>query len=248
MFSRKKREIDDWVFVRLGQIPVAAVVPVSLFMAAFVGAGVPTIFHFDRALSDLYALTGAVVGMLPLLAVMHRQNVLNDHRMLLPRNGYAEGIGRLSANEFEHLVAAWYESRNYKVTVTGRSGDGGIDVHATLGVEKVAIQCKHWRTKQVGPREVRELRGLVIDPSIKLVLMTSGTFTEAARGEGKAKGVELVDGTALLERLNEVIADASPRCPTCSGKMRPKDGRHGVFWSCLSYPSCTGSLDFDFRP
>jgi hypothetical protein len=36
--------------------------------------------------------------MLPPLAVLIRQNLLNDRRLLLLRSGYAEGIGQLDAS------------------------------------------------------------------------------------------------------------------------------------------------------
>jgi hypothetical protein len=240
-------KINDWLLDHLGRIPVLLVIPVSIAIAIVIGGLVPALLHLDRVLSGLYAVFGAVVGWMPLFAVLDTQRRIDERRLLLLRNGYAEGIGGLSASEFEHLIAAWYESQHYRVTVTGRSGDRGIDVRARRDAEKLAVQCKHWRTKQVGAREVRELRGSVVDRDIKPVLVTSGTFTEAARREARDKGVELLDGSELITRLNQVIAEWAPFCPDCNGLMRPKDGRHGTFWSCLNYPTCRGSRDIDAR-
>jgi hypothetical protein len=247
MASGLERKVNDWLLHNLGRIPVAATVPVSLAVAVLIGGLLPAFAHMNRLFSGLFATTGAVLGMMPLVAVLISQRELDERRLLLLRNGYAEGIGSLSSREFEHLIAAWYESQTYRVVITGRSGDQGIDLRATRGTEVLAVQCKRWRTKQVGPREVRELRGSVIDPKIKPVLVTSGTITEAARLEAREKGVELVDGRDLIKLLNAVITDSAPLCPLCRGHMRPKDGKRGTFWSCLAFPECRGSLDLAVR-
>lgn len=247
MSSPLVNKIDDWLLDHLGWIPVRFVIPVSIAIAVVIGGLVPALLHLDRVLSGLCAVAGAIFGWMPLLAVVDTQRRIDERRLLLLRNGYAEGIGNLSASEFEHLIAAWYESQGYRVTVTGRSGDRGIDVRASRDAESLAVQCKHWRTKKVSGKEVRELRGSVLDRDIKPVLVTSGAFSEATRREARDKGVELLDGSHLITRLNQVIVEWAPFCPNCNGLMRPKDGRHGTFWSCLNYPSCKGSRDIDAR-
>lgn len=39
-----------------------------------------------------------------------------------------------------------------------------------------------------------------------------------------------------------------PWCPKCGGPMTPKTGSKGLFWSCLDYPDCKGSLDYEKKP
>lgn len=36
----------------------------------------------------------------------------------------------------------------------------------------------------------------------------------------------------------------SPSCPHCGLLMRKRNGRYGLFWGCLRYPSCRGTEDY----
>jgi restriction system protein len=223
---------------------VSWAIPVSIAIVILFGVIVPWLFNFGRLFTSLYVVMGAVLGMIPVLAVMDKQHELSNRRQLLMRNSYVEGIGRLSYSELEHIVAAWYETLGYRVDIVAGSGDGGVDVWARIGSQRIAIQCKHWKTKLVGAKEVRELRGAVTEPHVDLVLVTSGRFSTQAVQDAKVRGVELVDGIDFLKRLDTVMADLAPSCPTCHGAMRLKEGRRGIFWSCVAYPNCKGSQDF----
>jgi HJR/Mrr/RecB family endonuclease len=242
-----RKQFEDWLTRVFESIPVNWVIPISIFIAVFVGGIIPSIFDFDRVISVIYVAAGSVLGLMPPLAVLNKLHLLGNRRQLLIRSGSVQGIGKLTFNEFEHLVAALYESLGFLAVVTGGSGDGGIDVQASKGTENIAIQCKHWRTKQVGPRDVRELRGAVTASNVRPILITSGSFTEAARKEGREKNIELIDGIELIQRIDKFVASSAPTCPLCGGGMRPKDGRRGIFWSCIRYPQCIGAMDFDAR-
>ena len=50
----------------------------------------------------------------------------------------------MTPEDFEHYVAEIYENKGYKVKVTPYSNDWGIDVIATQGDEKIAIQVKKY--------------------------------------------------------------------------------------------------------
>lgn len=237
--------LESWILKEFGKLRVGAVLVISLAIAILVGGVVPASLHLNRLFSGLYAVAGAVLFALPWMAKLVRQYELESRRLLLLRSGHAEGIGTLSYREFEHLIAAWYEARGYQVEIRGGSGDGGIDLLATRDGQKVAVQCKHWRKKEVGSPDIRNFRGSVMDSTTTLVLVCSGRVSEPARREAKEKRVELVEGPELVALLNGVIANSAPRCPSCGGEMRPKTGRRGDFWSCLAYPKCRGGLDID---
>jgi len=34
----------------------------------------------------------------------------------------------------------------------------------------------------------------------------------------------------------------SPACPTCGSPTRQRTGKQGLFWSCVRYPGCKGTL------
>jgi restriction system protein len=95
------------------------------------------------------------------------------------------------------------------VNVTGKSGDGGIDV---LGVYRlglvsfpVFVQCKRYRGS-VGASAVRDFRGAMAGRGDKGLLITTGTFTGDAKSEATRDGappVDLIDGDRLCDLLKQ---------------------------------------------
>ncbi len=103
------------------------------------------------------------------------------------------------------------ESGFVEVTVTGRSGDGGIDGVGLLRLQEVLtfhviFQCKRWR-QTVDPATVRDFRGAMVGRTDKGLIMTTSRFTPAAVEEATRDGappIDLIDGeglVALLRRL-----------------------------------------------
>jgi restriction system protein len=103
------------------------------------------------------------------------------------------------------------ESGFQEVTVTGRSGDGGIDGIGVLQVNplvsfKVLFQCKKY-TGSVTPSEVRDFRGAMTGRADKAIIITTGSFTAEAKREAVRDGapsIELVDGDRLVDMLESL--------------------------------------------
>lgn len=96
---------------------------------------------------------------------------------------------------FENLVKELMHSLGYpNVKVTGRTGDGGIDVISTRntsqGIVRAVAQCKRYRGT-VGVEVARELRGVIAsDESIqKGFLVTTGEFSRECIGFCERSGV-----------------------------------------------------------
>ncbi len=110
------------------------------------------------------------------------------------------------------------ESGFQQVTVTGRSGDGGIDGIGILQVNalvsfKVLFQCKRYKGA-VGPGQVRDFRGAMMGRADKGIILTTGSFTADARKEAVRDGVppiELVDSDKLVEMLEQLELGLKPR-------------------------------------
>lgn len=95
------------------------------------------------------------------------------------------------------------------VTVTGKSGDGGID---GVGVYRLSLvsfpiyfQCKRYRGS-VSSGAVRDFRGAMVGRGEKGLLITTGSFTRDAQQEASRDGappVELIDGEHLCDLLRE---------------------------------------------
>jgi restriction system protein len=105
-----------------------------------------------------------------------------------------------------------------EVTITGRSGDGGIDGIGILQVNalvsfKVLFQCKRY-TGSVSPSQVRDFRGAMMGRADKGIIITTGSFTSEARKEAVRDGVppiELVDGEKLVNMLEQLELGLTPR-------------------------------------
>ena len=103
------------------------------------------------------------------------------------------------------------ESGFIEVTVTGRSGDGGIDGHGIIRMGglisfPVLFQCKRYRSS-VTPNLVRDFRGAMAGRSEKGLLITTGGFTRDARQEATRDGappIDLIDGNLLADKLKEL--------------------------------------------
>jgi restriction system protein len=181
-------------------------------------------------------------------------------RELLDSQNGLQTLRALSWQAFERLVGEAYRRRGYTVEETGGpSPDGGIDLLLYAGGHKTLVQCKRWRSAQVGVSLIRELYGvLVAEKAERAIFVTTGTFTADALAFASGKPLELVDGPALAKLVAGVqspkpaavtVADTTtPSCPKCGGEMVKRVARRGAnagnaFWGCRRYPDCRGVRD-----
>lgn len=109
------------------------------------------------------------------------------------------------------------ESGFTQVTVTGRSGDGGIDGYGILQLNalvsfRVLFQCKKY-SGAVSPSNVRDFRGAMTGRADKGIIITTGTFTAEARREASRDGappIELIDGEKLIDMLQKLELGLKP--------------------------------------
>jgi restriction system protein len=132
------------------------------------------------------------------LPPFYRQSLLNILKSLPPA-----GFERIC----QRLLR---ESGFQQVTVTGKSGDGGIDGIGVVQVNafvsfKVLFQCKRYQGA-VAVSTVRDFRGAMSGRADKGIIMTTGTFTQDAKKEARRDGVppiELVDGDRMVEMFEK---------------------------------------------
>ena len=131
------------------------------------------------------------------------------NRRLLDANKTKESIRDLDCQTFEDLIEAYYRDLNYLVEHQREGGpDGGVDVRITNEEGKrFLIQCKHWRTQQVGVKVVRELLGVVTaERAAGGIVITSGAFTLEAYEFARNVAVELIDGDRLQNMLSDRLS------------------------------------------
>ena len=103
------------------------------------------------------------------------------------------------------------ESGFIHVEVLGRSGDGGIDGKGVVRIGgllsfHVLFQAKRYKGA-VSSGLVRDFRGALIGRADKGLLISTGTFTRAARLEAQRDGatpIDLIDGEDLAQKLKEL--------------------------------------------
>lgn len=142
------------------------------------------------------------------------ENTGRDYRAEL-----RETLQSLPAAGFERLCQRLLREAGFeRVTVTGRSGDGGIDGIGVLELNhfvsfKVLFQCKRYKGS-VGSAAIRDFRGAMMGRADKGLILTTGSFTADAEREAVRDGVppiELVDGEKLLELFEQLELGLAPR-------------------------------------
>lgn len=179
------------------------------------------------------------------------------------------GLGSLrsmSWQQFEQLVGEAYRRSGFTVQETGQGGaDGGVDLLLSRAGHKTLVQCKQWRSQQVGVSVVREMLGLMTHHGASGgIIACVGTFSPDAVQFAQGKPIELLSGRNLVElvqsvqgsqtvsseaperqeRIPRIPSEANPSCPRCSKSMvrRTNRGNGQVFWGCSGYPGCKGTI------
>lgn len=171
-------------------------------------------------------------------------------------------LHQLSWREFEQLVGAYFEQLGYAVNFTPDGADGGVDVIARKGSEVFLIQCKQWRSTQVGVSVVRELFGVMAaNGATGAYVVSIGAFTNDAKAFADGRNIELVDAHRLLrpKKSTQLSTPAAatpasvtsqptnPACPKCGATMVRRTAKQGAnkgsaFYGCSTYPQCRGTL------
>ncbi len=116
----------------------------------------------------------------------------------------------MAPSRFEELIGELLAELGFEdIEVTGRAGDGGIDVRGTLLVgdvirTRMAVQAKRWKpSNRIQAPVVRNVRGSLGTREQGLIITTSGfskgAHEEAARTD--AAPVGLMDGDQLVALL-----------------------------------------------
>src|SRR3989442_9289750 len=146
-----------------------------------------------------FALSARAHG--PIEATIDQSNRETLKRML-------ERLHEMAPSGFEQLVGALLTQIGVEnVEVTGRTGDGGLDVQAELTVggitpARTANQVKRWKHNGTG-KVIRELRGALTTEQRGLGVTTS-EFTKDALIEAPAPGkvpISLIDGARMVNHL-----------------------------------------------
>lgn len=117
----------------------------------------------------------------------------------------------LPPDGFERICQRLLREAGFKkVTVTGKSGDGGIDGEGILEINplmsfKVLFQSKRYQGS-VSSSQIRDFRGAMTGRADKGIIITTGRFTQDAKKEAIRDGappIELVDGEGIVDLFEQ---------------------------------------------
>ena len=167
----------------------------------------------------------------------------------------------LEWRRFELLIEGLFRHHNEWRAEGGSSGaDGGLDLLLYAPGESkptAAVQCKAYRSKQVGVAIVRELYGVMAAEGIPHgMVFTCGGFSADAEKFAENKSIDLVSGERLLGLIGELASESrqtllreitagdytTPTCPRCRVKLVRRSTERGDFWGCLNYPRCNTKI------
>jgi restriction system protein len=222
---------------------------------------------FSQALTPLAWLLLAMCWTAALLSYLgaRRRRILLDTRTTL------ESLAAPGWRQFEQLVGEAFRRQGYVVEETGLGGaDGGVDLVLRKGGQRVLVQCKQWKRRQVGVSVVREMAGLLAHHrahAVKIVCV--GTFTRDAEAFARGKSIELIDGMTLLEMINAAkgthgpaqapfsrvepvvpeqqrVPESVKACPKCGSTLVQRTNRRSRehFLGCIQFPRCRGSAAY----
>ena len=127
------------------------------------------------------------------------------------RERLAKVLMQMNPYAFERLAQRVLRECGFvHVEVTKKSGDGGIDGTGKLKINgifsfNVAFQCKRYKG-QVGSAEIRDFRGSLTTDIEKGLMITTGSFSKAAKEEASNPGkqqIDLIDGEEFINLIAE---------------------------------------------
>jgi len=135
------------------------------------------------------------------------------------RNLESEILDRIKNNPpdfFEKLVVDLVEKMGYgRGTVTGKSGDGGMDGmidEDKLGLGQIYLQAKRWQGTVPG-KEIRDFAGMLDSKkSKKGIFITTSGFSQEAKEfvKNTTSTIRLINGKRLAELMFEFNVGFSP--------------------------------------
>ena len=244
-------EAPWWVSVLLAAITYFS----FTFVFPFIETSNPFITMFKGAFTHM----GPFLSALLLIPAPFAYFNSRRKKQLLDVQSDIDSIKALSWKAFEELVAEAYRRQGYRVIENGYGPDGGIDVKLVKDNKVTLVQCKQWRSKNVGVSVIREMFGvLTAQQAYKVNVICCGGFTADAMAFADGKPIQLIGGNELLNMVKNVqtkpVAEHVPHftevaigseniCPKCGAHLVERQATRGAnmgntFLGCSAFPTC----------
>lgn len=132
-----------------------------------------------------------------IVLIKHQIKVFKENKL---RNLKITEIDKMTGEDFEKLLKAYFEDEGYKVSLTPKTNDYGADLILRKKKETIVVQAKRYNSK-VGNKAVQEIvSAKPIYKATKAIVVTNNYFTKNAINLAKANDVALLDRKYLLKR------------------------------------------------
>ena len=117
----------------------------------------------------------------------------------------AAWVRALDWERFNELIGNYWRGRGFElVEFPGDSADDDLLLVVSRSRQRSLVRYRHWRALNVGADSVRDLFGAMkARDASRALLITSGQFSAEALEFAHDKPIELIDGVALAEMVEE---------------------------------------------
>ncbi len=115
----------------------------------------------------------------------------------------------LPTSALRQLAAALFEANGYTVAVRANDPDADLELRRRGHTKaNVLVCCRPAGVSPIGAKPVRELFGTLVAAGVEAGwVVTSGKFAPEAQSAASERGLELIDGEGLIERLRQLPTD-----------------------------------------
>ena len=131
----------------------------------------------------------------------------------------------MTPRQFEELVCEHFRNKGYKANTNSYVGDYGVDLFATKGKEKIAVQAKMYGsgTRKINRQMVMELHG-------------AKDYFDCTKAVIATDGILLADALEVANKLKIEILNIDSSVPLTSKKSLPSDKTFDSIWEKYIIP------------
>lgn len=180
---------------------------------------------------------------------------LNDAPPQPPERAWSRAVfDQIEWRRFEAVCEALFAQSGMRAETQSHGADGGVDIWlwSAHSDKPVIVQCKHWKKRVVGVKELREFYGVLKSHDLTYgTFAISSTFSSDALAFAKSNRINAQDREGLLRLIaarsaeqQQALLDTAyegeywkPTCVKCGVKMvlREKKDGSSSFWGCANY-------------
>ncbi len=116
----------------------------------------------------------------------------------------------MAPEEFEKQIAIHYQNLDYNINMTPKSSDYGVDIIATKGDEKIAIQVKMYDKREVNYQDVMYLyAGTKYYECNRAVIITSGKVSSEAKKTASKMNIDVIENWKIEQNIQKKLEPKS---------------------------------------